>query len=130
MKCRHSSSSSSSLTFNVTRTQSIKDHTLMTALRQCWTVTSCQTTLLILIMGIILDQSKTFHVNLHTLLPRLSTYPLTLVPLTCNSLHVEGTKSKGTGTPLLLLYLNKQSLITLTMSRVYEIDNRKIILRR
>jgi len=30
--------SSSSLTFNVPRTQSAKDHTLFTALRQCWTI--------------------------------------------------------------------------------------------
>jgi len=31
------------LTFNVTKTQSIKDHTFIAALRQCWTVSSCQT---------------------------------------------------------------------------------------
>jgi len=37
-------SSSSSLTFNVTRTQSEKDHILFTALQQCWTVPMCQTT--------------------------------------------------------------------------------------
>jgi len=33
---------STSLTFNVTRTQSIKDHTLITELRQCRTASSCQ----------------------------------------------------------------------------------------
>jgi len=31
------------LTFKVTRTQSIEDHILISALRQCWTVSSCQT---------------------------------------------------------------------------------------
>jgi len=35
------SSSSSSLTFNVTRMQSTRDHTIFIALRQCWTVPSC-----------------------------------------------------------------------------------------
>jgi len=34
---------SSSLTFNITRTQPIKDKTLITALRQCFTVSSYQT---------------------------------------------------------------------------------------
>jgi len=35
---------SSSFTFNVTRTQSVKDHTRFTILMQCWTVPRCQTT--------------------------------------------------------------------------------------
>jgi len=35
---------SSSSSFNVMRTQSPTDHTLFTALRQCWTVPRCQTT--------------------------------------------------------------------------------------
>jgi len=39
------------LTFNVMRTQSKKDHTLFTALRQCYTVSSCQTPPLISIMS-------------------------------------------------------------------------------
>jgi len=34
------------LTFNVTRTQSIKNHTLNTTLRQCWTVAGCKPLLL------------------------------------------------------------------------------------
>jgi len=38
--CQHYKSLSS-LTFSVTRTQSAKDYTLFTALRQCW---RCQTT--------------------------------------------------------------------------------------
>jgi len=36
------SSSSSSLTFNVTRMQYVNDHTLFTPLRQYWTVPKCQ----------------------------------------------------------------------------------------
>jgi len=41
------------LTFYVTRIQSIKDGTLITVLRQCWTVFSCQTPPLISIMSMI-----------------------------------------------------------------------------
>jgi len=49
------------------RVQSIQYHTFITALRQCWTVSSCQTFSLISIMSIILDQPKPFHFNLITL---------------------------------------------------------------
>jgi len=67
------------LTINVTRKQSIKDHTLITALRQGWTVCSCQTPPLISIMIIILlDQ---FHAYLHKFVTSLSTSPLSLCPL-------------------------------------------------
>jgi len=46
---------------HVTRTQSIKDPTFITSMRQCWTVSrTCQTPPLILIMSIILDQTKPF----------------------------------------------------------------------
>jgi len=45
----------------------MKDHTQITALRQCWMVSRCQTPPLISIMSIILDQSKTFHVNLQNI---------------------------------------------------------------
>jgi len=44
-------------TFNITKMQSINYHTLITALRHCWTVSSCQTPPLISIMSIILDQT-------------------------------------------------------------------------
>jgi len=54
------------LTSRLTRTQSMKDHTLITALRQCSTISSCQTPPLISIASIIFDQTKLFHVNLHT----------------------------------------------------------------
>jgi len=37
-------SSSSTLTFNVTRMPSVQNHALFTALRQCCTVSSCKTT--------------------------------------------------------------------------------------
>jgi len=52
--------SSSSLMFNVTRMQSIKDHTLITALRQCWTVSSCRSPPFILIISIIFDYPNLF----------------------------------------------------------------------
>jgi len=61
-----SSSSSSSLTFNVMRTQFVKDHTLITTLRQPWTVFRCQTHLLISIMRIIeiiVELDKTDYVH-------------------------------------------------------------------
>jgi len=61
------------LMFNVTRMQSIKNHTLITTLRQCWTVSSCQTPPLILIKSIIVNQTKPLNAYLHTLVPRLST---------------------------------------------------------
>jgi len=55
-------------------------HTLITALRQWWTVSSCQTLPLILIISIILDQAKPFHVNLHThSFQTLSSLPLLFV---------------------------------------------------
>jgi len=69
--------------FNVPRTQSVKDHTFITALRQCWTVPSCQTPPLISILSILLDQTKSFHDNFHALVPRLSTSLLPFVLSTC-----------------------------------------------
>jgi len=60
------------LSFNVRIAQLIKDHTLITGLSQCWTV----------------DQSKPFHVNLHTLVPRLSTSHITLWPPKQLCLHI------------------------------------------
>jgi len=68
----------------------IKDHTLIIALRQCWTVSSCQTPPYISKMSIIFDQTKPYHVNLHTLVPRLSTSPVSFCHLkssTCHFLH-------------------------------------------
>jgi len=56
------------------RNQSIKDHIFITALKQYWMDSSCQTPPLISIMSIIFDETKPFHVNLYT----LSTSPLTL----------------------------------------------------
>jgi len=75
---------SSSLAFNVVKRQSIKDHTLFTAVMQFLTVSSCQTpplTCISIMSSSSLTKSKPFQVNLHTLDPRLSTFTLTLWPL-------------------------------------------------
>jgi len=75
------------LTFNVTRKPPIKAHTVIASLTQCWTFYCCQTPQLISIMSIVLDQTKPFHVNHHTLVSRLflrlqvSIYPLSPQPV-------------------------------------------------
>jgi len=73
----------STTTFNVTRTQCIKDHTLITALRQCW---SCETPPLISNMNMFFEYSllmSTFTHSFHIFLPP----PLIFIPSTSNSLH-------------------------------------------
>jgi len=94
--------SSSSLTFNVTRTQYIKDQTLITARRQCWMVFSCETLTLISIMGIILEEpslfmstfthsrSTTFSLSPYSLFPQ-SIIPCMLIPSYCH-LYVQHTR--------------------------------------
>jgi len=72
------------------RKQSVSNNTLFTALRQIRTVSSCQSLPPISILSILLEQTKIFNVNLHTLIPRLSTsapYPLSCQPI--NFLQIE-----------------------------------------
>jgi len=69
------------------------DHILFAALRPYWMVPICQTPPLISIPSILTDQTKSVHVNLHTLVPRFSNSPLDVFPqfvipckpITCDS---------------------------------------------
>jgi len=82
---------SSSLTSNVARTQSIKDHTLITALWQCWMVTNCQTRPLISIKSIIIDKPSlfmsTFTYSFHFLLNESNSHTSNQVHVTIRSLQ-------------------------------------------
>jgi len=79
------------LTFNVTRMYSIKDPILITARRLCWTVFSCQTPPVILLMS-------TFTQAFHVFLP----LPLLFAPSTSNYLHAD-----------------TQSLLTITWNYIF-----------